>query len=131
MQETFQPMSGRVIINTFHHPTDIVTKSDMVPFNSPTGGCGPVLSYLDLPIGTGQLTLPIDANLIITSNGQFFTLADQGNNGLKMFQNNIPSCNGTFPQEVRSLGTLASPSMHHLVDFMFIQTFVSVLLFLL
>ena len=45
---------------------------------------------------------PIDANRIITRNGQFFPLVDQCNDGLKMFLNNIPSYHGTSPQAVRS-----------------------------
>ena len=74
----------------------------MVPFNSPTGECGPVLSYLDPPISAGQVPPPTDANRTITQNGQFFPLADQGNDGRKMFLNNIPSYHGTCPQAVRS-----------------------------
>ena len=61
-----------------------------------------ILSYLDPPLDTGVMPSPTDINRIITWNGQFFPLADQGNDGLKMFQNNIPSCNGTSPQEVCS-----------------------------
>ena len=44
---------------------------------------------------------PIDSDpIIITQNRQFIPLADQGNDGLKMFLNNIPSCHGTSPQAV-------------------------------
>ena len=62
------PADVRARYDTFHHATDILTKAAMVPFNSPTGGCGPVLSYLDPPIGAGQTPSPTDANWIITSN---------------------------------------------------------------
>ena len=91
----YLPADVRAQYDTVHHPTDIFTQTAMVPFNSPSGGCGPVLSYLDPPLGAGVMPSPIDANRIITRNGQFFPLADQGNEGLKMFLNNIPSCNGT------------------------------------
>ena len=73
----------------------------MIPFVTPPSGCVPVLSYLDPPIGAGVQRLPTDANRIITRNGQFFPLADQGTDGLKNFANNISVCHGITPQHVR------------------------------
>lgn len=72
----------------------------MVAFVQPTGSCGPVLSYLDPPIGAVVMPSSTDSNCIITWNGQFFPLADQGNDGLKTCFNNIPPCHGTSPQAV-------------------------------
>ena len=43
----------------------------------------------------------MEENQIITSNGQFFPLADQGTDGLKNFQSHIPICHGITPQDVR------------------------------
>ena len=63
----------------------IVTRSTMVPFAQHSEGCGPVLAYLDPPLGAGVPRSPTDANQIITSNGQFVPLADQGTNGVKNF----------------------------------------------
>ena len=37
---------------------------------------------------------PTDSNCIITRNGQYFSLVDQGNEDLKAFFNNIPPCHG-------------------------------------
>ena len=59
------------------------------------------LSYLDPPFGAGVMPSPSDSNRIITQNGQYLPLADQGNDGLKMFLNNIPPYHGTSPQAVR------------------------------
>ena len=84
------------------NPSTIVTQSAMVPFVQPSGGCGPVLSYLDPPLGAGVPRSPTDANRIITSNGQFFPLADQGTDGLKNFQNQVPICHRITPQNDRS-----------------------------
>ena len=53
----------------------IVTRSSMVPFAQHSGGCGPVLAYLNPPLGAGVQRSPTDANRIITNNGQFFLLA--------------------------------------------------------
>ena len=57
--------------DSFNNPTQIMTQSAMVAFVQPTSGCGPVLSYLDPPIGTGVMPSPTDSNRIITWNGQF------------------------------------------------------------
>ena len=56
------PADVRDRYNTLHHPTDIVTKSAMVPLDSPAGACGSVLSYLDPSIGAGKKPLSTDAN---------------------------------------------------------------------
>ena len=80
----------------------IMTCLSMVPFAQHSGGCGPVLAYLDPPLGAGVPRSPTDANRIITSNGQFFPLADQGVDGVKNFQNHVPICHGITPQDVRS-----------------------------
>ena len=65
------PADVRARYDTFHHPTDILTNKTMVPFALPTGGCGPVLSYLDSPLGAGVKPLPTDSNGIIAQNGNF------------------------------------------------------------
>ena len=49
-------------------------------------------SYLDPPMGTGVTRQP-DLNRLIARNGQFFSLADQSNIGLKVFLASVPSCN--------------------------------------
>ena len=54
----------------------------MQPFTTPYGGCGPILSYLDPLIGASVQSTPTDSNWIITQNGQYFPLVDQGNEGL-------------------------------------------------
>ena len=71
----------------------------MKPFITLTGGCDPVLSYLDPPIGAGVQLTPAESNQIITQNGQYFPLADQSNKGPKTFCNNIPPYHDTSPQE--------------------------------
>ena len=78
-----------------------MTQSDMIPFVTPAGGWGLILAYLDPPLGTGVQTTPVDLNRIITWNGQYFPLIDQGNEELKTFYNNIPPCHGISPQAVR------------------------------
>ena len=63
------PVDVRARYDTFHYPTDILTNKAMVQFFLPTGGCGPILSYLDSPLGAGVKSSPIDSNRIIA--GQF------------------------------------------------------------
>ena len=75
--------------------TFLMTNRDMQPFSTPLGGVCPFLSYPDLLMGTG-VTRQSDSNRLIPWNGQFFTLADQGNSGLKVFLASVPSCNGTL-----------------------------------
>ena len=58
------------------------------------------MSYLDPPMGTGVTWQP-DSNQIITRNSQLFSLADQGNAGLKVFLASVPSCNGISPELVQ------------------------------
>ena len=62
-------------------PSYLMTETDIQPFPTPTGEVCPVLSYLDLPIGSGVTRQP-NSKQIITRNGQFFSLGDQGNCGL-------------------------------------------------
>ena len=69
-----------------------MSKNGMQPFPTPTGGVCPVLSYLYPPMGSGVTRQP-DSNQIFTLNSQFFSLADQGNSGLKVFLASVPSCN--------------------------------------
>ena len=88
--------------DAFMDPSTIVTKSSMIPFAMHSGSSGPVLTYLNPPRGAGVPRKPTDANRIITSNGQFFTLADQGTDGLKNFQNYVPVCHGLTPEDIRS-----------------------------
>ena len=72
------PTDVRIRFDDFMNPSTIVTQSAMIPFTMPTGGCGPVLSYLDPTLGAGVPRLPTDANQIITSNGQFASVTNQG-----------------------------------------------------
>ena len=58
-----------------------MTKTDMEPFPTPTGEVCPVLSYLDPPMDTGVTCQP-GLNQHIAWNGQFISLADQGNSDL-------------------------------------------------
>ena len=67
-----------------------MTQTEVVAFIQPTGGCGPILSYLYPPIVAGVMPTPKDSNNIITRNGQSIPLADQGNEGLTIFYNIIP-----------------------------------------
>ena len=120
------PADVRERYDAVHHPADILTHTAMVPFASPPGGYDPVLSSLGPPLSAGVLSSPIDVNRNITGNGQFFPLADQGNDGLKIFLNNIPSCHGTFSQAC-ACGIIISHYMYLLVDSMFIHILVSAL----
>ena len=95
------PVDARARYDTFNIPIDILTQKAMVTFAQPTGVCGPVLFYLDPPLGAGVIPTPTDSNRIITQNGQFSPLVDQGNDGLKKFLNNIPPCHGTSLQAVQ------------------------------
>ena len=63
------PANIRVRCDTFRHLTDILTQTAIVPFTTPSDGCGPVLSYLDPPLGAGAMSSPTDANRIIIWNG--------------------------------------------------------------
>ena len=94
------PPDVRAWYDSFVNPFTIVTQSAMVLFTMPAGGCVPVLSYLDPPLGAGVKPSPTNCNRIITQNGQLFPLADQGNDGLKNFQNNISFCHGVTPKDV-------------------------------
>ena len=47
------PPDVRLRYDAFMDPSSIVTQSAMIPFAIPTNGCGPVLSYLDPPLGAG------------------------------------------------------------------------------
>ena len=76
-------------------------KSDMQPFLTPTGGVCPTLAYLNPPMGTGVTQQP-DSNQIMTRDGQFLSLVDQGNSGLKVFLARVPSCIGTSPEAVQT-----------------------------
>ena len=75
-----------------HHlgPGYLLTQSDMVPFSMATGGVCPSLSHLDPPMGTGVTRQP-DSNRVIARDGQFFSLVDQGNTGLKVFFSSVPA----------------------------------------
>ena len=46
-----------------------MTQTTMVAFVQSTGDCGPVLSYLDPPIGAGVMPTPTNSIRIITRNG--------------------------------------------------------------
>ena len=72
----------------------LMTETDMQPFPTPLGEVCPVLSYLGPPMGSGVTRQP-DSNRVITRNGQFFSLVDQGNSGLKVFLTSVSSCIGT------------------------------------
>ena len=77
-----------------------MTYNDMVPFPMPTGGVCQSFSHLDPPMGTGVTRQP-DSNQVIARNGQFYSLADQGNTGLKVFFASVPTCVGTSPEAIR------------------------------
>ena len=78
-----------------------MTKTDMQPFPTPTGGVYPILTYLDPAMGTGFTCQP-DLNRLIAWTSQFFSLTNQGNSGLKVFLVSIPSCNGVSAEAVRT-----------------------------
>ena len=73
----------------------------MIQFAIPTGGVGPTLSYLDPPLGAGAQPTATDSNHIITRNGQYFPLSDQGTDGLNSFYLNVPLCNSTPAHNTR------------------------------
>ena len=68
---------------------------------SPEGPVCPIMSYLDPTMGTGGTRQP-DSNQTITRNGQFFSLTNQSNSGLKVFLSSVPSCNGTSAEAIRT-----------------------------
>lgn len=73
----------------------------MIYFAMPIGGVAVVSSYLNLTFGAGIQPTDNASNHIIARNIQFFSLADQGNNGLKPFYTNISVYHSTIPQDVR------------------------------
>ena len=60
------------------------------------------MTYLDPPMGTSVTRQP-DSNRLIAQNGQFFSLANQGNSGLKVFLASVLSCNGISAEAVCTL----------------------------
>ena len=52
-------------------------------------------------MGTGVTCQP-DLNQLISRNGQFISLADQGNSGLLVFLASVPSCNGMSAESIRT-----------------------------
>ena len=86
-----------------HHldPSYLLTQSDMVPFQVVTGGACPSPSHLDPPMGTGVTRQP-DSNRVIAPDGQFLSLADQGNTGLKVFFSSVPACVRTSSEAIRT-----------------------------
>ena len=75
------PTDIQDMYDSFNNPTKFVTKTSIIAFNQPPGGCNPVLSYLDSPIGAEVMQTPKNTNRIITTrNGQFFLLANQAKN---------------------------------------------------
>ena len=59
------------------------------------------MSYIYPPMGSGVTRQP-NLNRIIARNVQFFSLADQGNSGLKMFLASVPSCNRIATEAVQT-----------------------------
>ena len=70
-------------------PIYLLTKDHMILFLMPTRGWCELFSHLNPPMGTGVKQQP-NLNQIITHDGQFFSLADQGNTGLKVFFASLP-----------------------------------------
>ena len=60
----------------------------MQPFNKPLGGCCTVLSYLDPLMGHSETPTPVDSSQLIARNSQLVLLANQGNEGVKLFYTN-------------------------------------------
>ena len=86
--------------NTCLNPTKIMTKLVMVPFAAPTGGVGPILSYLGPCLGAGVQPSTADSNHIITHNRHYFPLVDQRTDGLVYFYSNILVYNGTTTHDI-------------------------------
>ena len=63
------PAHVRYGYDSFNNPTNTMTLKAMQPFYTPTGGRGPILSYLDQPIGDGVQLTPADSNRIVIRNG--------------------------------------------------------------
>ena len=76
-----------------------MTIDNMGPFPMPTGGVVEPFHHLDPPMGTGVTRQP-DLTSVVTRDGQFFALADQGTPGLKQFFQSIPTCLGTSPEAI-------------------------------
>ena len=76
-----------------------MTSDDMSPFPMPTGRVVVPFHHLDPPMGTGVTPQP-DSIHVVTRDGQFFALADQGTTGLKQFFQSIPTYLGTSPKAI-------------------------------
>ena len=102
---TFDLQSLPPVVKTRHlnhlDPSYLMTQDDMVPFPMPTGGVCESFFHLDPPMGTGVTRQP-DLNRVIARDGQFISLADQGNTGLKVFFASVPTCVGTSPEAIRT-----------------------------
>ena len=46
----------------FNSPKRITTQTHLIPFQTPTGDCGPVLAYLNPPLSVGVIPTPADLN---------------------------------------------------------------------
>ena len=55
------PTAAKTRYENHLNPSHLMTKSDMQPYPTPTGGVCPLLSYLDPPMGTG-VTRQSDSN---------------------------------------------------------------------
>ena len=65
-------------------PVFLMISSDMQSFPTTIWGVCPSFFYLDPPISTGIVQASV-YNRVIARNGQLFSLANQGNSGLKVF----------------------------------------------
>ena len=101
---TFDLRNLPPVVKTCHlnqlDPSYLMTQDNMVLFPMATGGMCKSFSHLDQLMGTGVTRQP-DSNQVIARNGQFYSLADQGNTGLKVFFASVPTCVGTSPEAIR------------------------------
>ena len=93
------PPAAKARYENHFNPSHLMTESGIHSYPTPTRRVCPVLSYLDPSMGTG-VTCQLDLNQLISQNGQFFPLANQGNSGLKVYLTSVPSCNGVSAEPV-------------------------------